>query len=97
LTQLGRAADAESAWQAVADGCDRLEHTGRSPEALLVGACAAAMHGDAPGALRRLDRFLAAVPPSHLGWTVPIEPCFAALRDDAGFHTVLGELARRAE
>jgi DNA-binding winged helix-turn-helix (wHTH) protein/tetratricopeptide (TPR) repeat protein len=96
LERLGRTREAEDAWQAVERGRERLEHTGRTPEALLVGACAAAMRADTAAVTRRLERFLANVPPSHLGWTIPIEPCFSGLERDPGFRGILDELAKRA-
>jgi tetratricopeptide (TPR) repeat protein len=97
LERLGRSKEADEAWRAAERGRERLEHTGRTPEALLVGACAAAMRGDAAAATMRLERFLANVPPSHLGWTMAIEPCFAGLEADAGFRRIADEMARRAQ
>jgi tetratricopeptide (TPR) repeat protein len=97
LAALGQHDAAEDAWRDVEAGCHHLERTGRTPDALLVRASAAAMRGDAATALASLERFLTVVPPSHLGWTVPIEPCFRGLEGDAGFQALLKRLAERAQ
>jgi DNA-binding winged helix-turn-helix (wHTH) protein/tetratricopeptide (TPR) repeat protein len=96
LAQLGQK-EAKESWRHVELGRTHLERTSRTPEALLVGACEAAMRGDSPTAVASLERFLAVVPPSHVGWTIPIEPCFRALDQDAKFKTVLARLAERAK
>jgi DNA-binding winged helix-turn-helix (wHTH) protein len=97
LAALGQHDAAKDMWRHVETGCHHLERTGRTPEALLVRACAAAMRGDASTAIASLERFLTVVPPSHVGWTVPIEPCLRGLGGDAGLQAVLKRLAERAQ
>jgi DNA-binding winged helix-turn-helix (wHTH) protein len=96
LARLGELEAAEHAWRQVDQARDHLERSGRTHEALIVRACEASMRGDAPAAVRILERFLAVVPPCHLGWTIPIEPCFSALGDNGAFRGVLSRLAERA-
>ena len=55
------------------------------------------MRGDTAATLASLERFLTTVPPSHVGWTVPIEPCFLAVNGDPEFQAVLKQLAERAQ
>lgn len=96
LECLGRTTDAGRVWRRVESGRDHLERTGRTPEALLVRACEAAMREDRATAVGSIDRFLAIVPPCHVGWTIPIEPCFRILDEDAAFTSVLARIAERA-
>jgi DNA-binding winged helix-turn-helix (wHTH) protein len=97
LERLGRTDASDVAWREVETARAHLDRTGRTHEALLVSACAAAVKGDARTAVRQLQRFLAVVPASHLGWTMPIEPCFLGIVSDAGFQDVAGQLAKRAQ
>jgi DNA-binding winged helix-turn-helix (wHTH) protein/tetratricopeptide (TPR) repeat protein len=96
LAKLGQNDAARDAWRHVEVGRAHLERTGRTPEALLVRACESSMRGEPAAAVASLEQFLAVVPPSHVGWTIPIEPCFRALKGDARFRTVLSRLAERA-
>lgn len=97
LAALGPHDAAGAAWRKVETACHHLERTGRTAEALLVRACGEAMRGDTGAAVANLERLLAVVPPSHVGWTVPIEPCFRAMGSDAGFRKMLARLAERAQ
>ena len=96
LARLGEQDAARDAWRQVEAGRTHLERTGRTPEGLLVGACAASMRGDSAAAVASLDQFLTIVAPSHVGWTIPIEPCFQRLAGDSGFNSILARLADRA-
>ena len=96
LHRLGQTDAASEAWRQVELGRVHLERTGRTSEALLVRACDASMRGDSTAAVASLEQLLAVVPPSHVGWTVPIEPCFRGLAGDSGFERVLARLADRA-
>jgi TolB-like protein/tetratricopeptide (TPR) repeat protein len=96
LDQLGEKKAARDAWRELEAGRTHLERTGRTPEALLVRACEASMRGDSAIAVASLEQFLAVVAPSHVGWAIPIEPCFRTLNGDAGFKAVLARLADRA-
>ena len=96
LQRLGQTDAARDAWRQVEAGRTHLERTGRTPEALLVRACDASMREDSAMAVASLEQFLAVVPTSHVGWTIPIEPCFRNLAGDAGFTSILARLAERA-
>ena len=97
LQRLGQTDAARDAWRQVEAGRTHLERTGRTPEALLVRACDASMRGDSAMAVASLEQFLAVVPTSHVGWTIPIEPCFRNLAGDSGFRSILARLAERAQ
>lgn len=97
LAEMGNALGAEQARRHARQAHDRYERSGRLHDALLVAACAAAIEGNYPGALARLDQLLGISPPSHVGWTIPIEPFFRPLHGLPGFATVLARLADRAK
>jgi DNA-binding winged helix-turn-helix (wHTH) protein/tetratricopeptide (TPR) repeat protein len=75
---------------------DRLRTQGRHLEAAFLSACDAAIHGAHDEAADRLNRLLDDVPPSAIGWTIPIEPFFRPLHGHPGFARVLTRLAERA-
>lgn len=56
----------------------------------------AASEGRTADAVRTLRELLDSLPPSHIAWTIPIEPLFLSLRRDAGFVSLLAHLAERA-
>jgi DNA-binding winged helix-turn-helix (wHTH) protein len=97
LTALDQHDAANEVWRKVETGCHHLERTGRTAEAVLVRACGAAMRGDPHAAAVHLERFLAVVPPSHIGWTIPIEPCFRMMTGEPEFLAVLERLVERAQ
>jgi DNA-binding winged helix-turn-helix (wHTH) protein/TolB-like protein len=80
LTRLGRAADASAAWRDVDRACDALDRTRRTHDARVLAACAAAAKGETSAAATMLHAMLDAAPVSHLGWTIPIEPCLRLRR-----------------
>ena len=96
LARLGQKDAARETWRQAELGRVHLERTGRTPEALLVRSCESSMRGDASAAVASLEQFLAIVPPSHVGWTIPIEPCFRGLAGDSRFQHILDRLAERA-
>ena len=96
LAETGNALGAEHARRKARQAHDRYERSGRLPDALLVAACAAAVEGNYASTLARLDQLLGLSPPSHVGWTIPIEPFFRPLHGLPGFATVLARLADRA-
>jgi DNA-binding winged helix-turn-helix (wHTH) protein len=73
-----------------------LERTERTHVALMVGACDAAVHHEPDRAVDALERLLAPGPPSVIGWTAPVDPCFRPLAGHSGFARVLAKLADRA-
>jgi adenylate cyclase len=69
----------------------------RPTEWLYGRACLCAALGDATAAAGLLNQLLDSVPPSFVGWQLPIDPAFAAIRQDPGFGGVLSRLADRAK
>ncbi|MCC7044191.1 MAG: winged helix-turn-helix domain-containing protein [Acidobacteria bacterium] len=96
LDRLGRRGEADQVWRRADAICDGFLAAGHRPAALIAGACAAALRGDAPGAVSRLEALLADEPVSHLGWYLPVEPALASLRPLPAFQALLSRLAERA-
>jgi tetratricopeptide (TPR) repeat protein len=92
----GRRADTEAALSRGLDAIDALKTQGRSAEAALASATAELIAGRPGGAVGALERLLTDSPMSSAGWTIPVEPAFAALATEPGFRTVLDNLADRA-
>lgn len=96
LERLGRPDEARGAWDAVRVGERVLARTDRAHEATLTAACRLALSGETTEAVRSLAQWLERLPSSSLGWNLPIEPCFRALRDRQDFQALLDRLADRA-
>jgi hypothetical protein len=94
--RLGRHDDRAAALAAAGVARTRFEDTGRRHEARYVAACEAAIEGHPDEAARELDALLAFEPASFYGWTLPIEPCLAALSEHPGIRVALDRLAERA-
>ncbi|HXT72006.1 MAG TPA: winged helix-turn-helix domain-containing protein [Vicinamibacterales bacterium] len=92
-----RRADTEAALSRGLDAVDALKSQGRTAEAGLASATAELIAGRPAGAVAMLDRLLADSTVASAGWTIPIEPAFAALANEPGFQTVLERLSARAE
>jgi DNA-binding winged helix-turn-helix (wHTH) protein len=92
----GDASAVAVAREATRDAIATLEQTSRAHEARMVDACDAAAHDDPARAVDNLERLLMEGPPSVLGWTAPVEPCFRPLLGHSGFARVLARLAERA-
>ncbi len=92
----GRRADTEVALSRGLDAVDALKARGRVSEAALASATAELVAGRPAGAVAALARLLAESPQTSAGWTIPVEPAFASLRDDPAFHSLLDALALRA-
>jgi hypothetical protein len=96
LAASGDARKSEAAFKHAANAIDALRRGGRGTEATLAEAFMHAVcgrHDEAIGALKRLvDR--PELP--FTGWTIPIEPLFAPLRQRADFQGILTTLAQHA-
>ena len=68
----------------------------RESEWLYASAYDAAADGHAPAALAGLTELLDGVPPSFVGWTIPIEPAFLSLGGEPKFAQLLDRLSERA-
>jgi hypothetical protein len=62
----------------------------------MVTAFVHVISGRRPEAIATLDSLLSEAPPGFAGWTIPVEPLFAVLRNDQGFQSVLTRLVDRA-
>ena len=97
MARLGRRDQAASARRDAARALAHLRATGRAHEALVAGAGAAALHEGREPALAQLDSLLDIGPPSHLGWSMPLEPALRPLHGHPGFARTLARLADRAK
>jgi DNA-binding winged helix-turn-helix (wHTH) protein/tetratricopeptide (TPR) repeat protein len=96
LAASGDTRKADAAFKHAANAIDALRRGGRGSEATLAEAFMHAVcgrHDEAIGSLKRLvDR--PELP--FTGWTIPIEPLFAPLRQRADFQGILATLAQHA-
>ena len=100
VERLGHTAAVEQTRRDLQTATDNLVATGRGREAALLEACRLAMAEDPASqraAVLALDAWLTALSPSPLGWSLPIDPCFATLRGRQDFTELLGRLAERAD
>jgi len=94
--KLGAADQAASAWSRVEATVSAFERAGRFHDAADLRAVAAALGGRAEAAVATLNQWLDRLPVCRVGWHLPVEPGFGALRGHAGFAAVLARLADRA-
>jgi tetratricopeptide (TPR) repeat protein len=92
--QDAEAAEACRAARAFVSG---LRQPDRTAEWLHGTACVAAADGRPDEAVAALNQLLDSLPPSVVGWQLPIDPTFLSLRGHPGFAAVLGRLADRAK
>jgi hypothetical protein len=57
----------------------------------------AAAEADAKQSVALLTQLVESVPPSHVGWNIPVEPAFLGLHGQTGFAHLLQLLADRAK
>jgi DNA-binding winged helix-turn-helix (wHTH) protein/tetratricopeptide (TPR) repeat protein len=89
-----RAADA--AFKHATGAIDALRQGGRGSEATIAGAFMHAVCGRSEEAIASLRRLVDRPELPFTGWTIPIEPLFASLRQRADFQGLLATLARHA-
>jgi DNA-binding winged helix-turn-helix (wHTH) protein/tetratricopeptide (TPR) repeat protein len=75
---------------------EELKRGGRSTESAMARAYAHVVSGRAADALDVLTRLLDQAPPGSAGWTLPVEPWFAPLRQTPDGRAILAKLAARA-
>jgi tetratricopeptide (TPR) repeat protein len=92
----GRVSEAESLLARVHDSLAELTKGGRLVEAALVRASIDAARGADEHASEILQRLLKNAPPGQAGWSIPIDPAFAPLREAPCFARVLTSLSSRA-
>ena len=89
-----RAADA--AYKHAARAIDALRQGGRASEATMAGAFMHGVCGRADEAIASLKRLVDRPELPFTGWTIPVEPLLAGLRQRADFQGLLATLARHA-
>jgi len=65
-------------------------------DAAIMQAGELVVRGRLDAALQALSRMLADTPPGSAGWSIPIEPLFAPLRNLPAFEALLATLGTRA-
>jgi hypothetical protein len=103
---IGRA-QASAALRDQARAASLLEHAdraihelaagGRTTESAMARACWLMATGDQAAACRALQTMLDSAPPGHAGWTIPIEPWLAPVREAPAFKLVRARLVERAD
>jgi tetratricopeptide (TPR) repeat protein len=94
---LGARDRAEAAAGQAAVAIEEMRSGGRAGEAALVTACWRAGAGRLAEAVTMLREWLDAAPSGPTGWTIPVEPLLAPLRQERAFREVLVKVAGRAE
>jgi DNA-binding winged helix-turn-helix (wHTH) protein/tetratricopeptide (TPR) repeat protein len=92
----GDAAGAESSFAAATAAIDDLRRGGRHSEAALAEAMLRAVRGDVAAAITSLTTLLERPDLPFSGWTIPIEPLLAPVRQHADYEGVRAKLAERA-
>jgi hypothetical protein len=87
---------ADGAFARATAAIEGLRRGGRAPEACLAEASIHAVKGENNEAIALLKRLVDRPELPFAGWTLPIEPLFAPLRQTAGFQSVIATLAQHA-
>ena len=91
----GEAAAADAAFARASSAIEALRRGGRGGEAAMAEALQHAVRGRQEDAIAALHRLLDKAELSFSGWTIPVEPLLAPLRQTPAFQGVLGKLADR--
>ena len=92
----GEAVAADAAFARAASAIEALRRGGRSGEAAMAEALQHAVRGRQEDAVGALHRLLDKAELSFSGWTIPVEPLLAPLRQTPAFQGVLAKLSERA-
>ena len=92
----GEAVAADAAFARASKAIEALRRGGRSGEAAMAEALHHAVRGRQEDAIAALHRLLDKAELSFSGWTIPVEPLLAPLRQTPAFQSVLTKLAERA-
>jgi DNA-binding winged helix-turn-helix (wHTH) protein/Flp pilus assembly protein TadD len=87
---------ADGAFARASAAIEGLRRGGRAPEACLAEASIHAVKGKNDEAIALLKRLVDRPELPFAGWTLPIEPLFAPLRQTTGFQSVMATLAQHA-
>jgi len=96
LTAAGENGGARTAFDHAAKAIEALRRGGRTREATMAEAFMHAVQGRAEDAIAALRRLIEKPELPFSGWTAPIEPLFAPLRERDDFRGVLATLAQNA-
>jgi DNA-binding winged helix-turn-helix (wHTH) protein/tetratricopeptide (TPR) repeat protein len=92
----GEAVAADAAFARASSAIEALRRGGRSGEAAMAEALQHAVRGRQEDAVGALHRLLDKAELSFSGWTIPVEPLLAPLRQTPAFQGVLAKLSERA-
>ena len=92
----GEAVAADAAFARASSAIEALRRGGRGGEAAMAEALQHAVRGRQEDAIGALHRLLDKAELSFSGWTIPVEPLLAPLRQTPAFQGVLSKLAERA-
>ena len=94
--RVGLTSQRDAAIQHATRAAADLRSNGRVGEAAMASAFCHVVSERPAEAVQTLEQLLVAAPPGFVGWTIPIEPFFTALRPNLSFQAVLRRLADRA-
>ena len=92
----GEAVAADAAFARASSAIEALRRGGRGGEAAMAEALQHAVRGRQEDAIAALHKLLDKAELSFSGWTIPVEPLLAPLRQTPAFQGVLSKLAERA-
>jgi DNA-binding winged helix-turn-helix (wHTH) protein/tetratricopeptide (TPR) repeat protein len=92
----GEAVAADAAFARASSAIEALRRGGRGGEAAMAEALQHAVRGRQEAAIAALHKLLDTAELSFSGWTIPVEPLLAPLRQTPPFQGVLSKLADRA-
>jgi DNA-binding winged helix-turn-helix (wHTH) protein/Tfp pilus assembly protein PilF len=96
LRATGAVDRADEAVRRTREAIDNLRQASRASDAAMATACLETALGHHDRAFAALTRLLSEAPPGHAGWSVPIEPLLAPLRQAPGYRQIVNRLGARS-